>query len=214
MSILWGHQHLRLKSLWWEIKARLCAAGVPSPQYQTRMPGDSPRVPHTYAHTETHHLSRDCLYSCWDTPQDPNETELAHPGKLPSNKTQASGRQTASLRPLGIFHYPCYSYQSLNPNGMFFSFFSLITTCLVGQSLPQNDFKSHHKMLLTAASLTDALQHTRKSSSFTLWEKIAGRSEHRRKTKRTIVNNIQLFRDRKSKSQPVSLGTNNNNCLG
>lgn len=65
--------------------------------------------------TITQCFSIDCLCSYWDTAQDPNKTELAHPGKLPGNnrfthqnynKAQTFESQTRSVRPLGIFHYP------------------------------------------------------------------------------------------------------------
>lgn len=65
--------------------------------------------------TITRCFSLDCLCSYWDTAQDPNKTQLAHPGKLPSNnrftyqnynKPQAFESQTGSVRPLGSFHYP------------------------------------------------------------------------------------------------------------
>lgn len=77
MRISWRHPCLQLKGLQWEIKgSRLfCSVLLRHLALDTR----------NLWCTQTQYFSRACLYSHWDTTQNPNEIELAHPGKLPSN---------------------------------------------------------------------------------------------------------------------------------
>lgn len=74
------HQHLQLAGVQWQIKARLQVYFAPS-WWSTLTPETS----ESYICTTTQCFSIDCLCSYWDIAQDPNKTELAHPGKLPSN---------------------------------------------------------------------------------------------------------------------------------